>query len=155
MLPQRGLTSRAMSAPRIRTLGRCSRARELNHSATEPAPISKFFVYLLFTPSIIIDWRGPDISVTCIFERSLQYILILPRSWGLGEGIVRPRNSNKSQFSISSEKCQLRSLRWEMIQMWSRTVGRDSRRFDNIISRTCWLDIEEEGVGVIKDNWNF
>ena len=35
---QRGLTSGAMSAPRIRTLGRRSGARELNHSATEPAP---------------------------------------------------------------------------------------------------------------------
>uniref|UniRef100_A0A9L0JLB2 Prostaglandin E synthase 3 n=1 Tax=Equus asinus TaxID=9793 RepID=A0A9L0JLB2_EQUAS len=40
-LPQHGLTSGAMSAPRIQTgetLGRCSRARELNHSATGPAP---------------------------------------------------------------------------------------------------------------------
>ncbi|XP_046524453.1 bifunctional peptidase and arginyl-hydroxylase JMJD5 isoform X4 [Equus quagga] len=36
--PQRSLMSGAMSAPRIRTLGRCSGARELNHSATEPAP---------------------------------------------------------------------------------------------------------------------
>ena len=37
-LPQRGLTSSAMSAPRIQTLGRRSGARELNHSAMEPAP---------------------------------------------------------------------------------------------------------------------
>ena len=39
--PQRGPTSGAMSAPRIRTgktLGRCSRARKLNHSAMGPAP---------------------------------------------------------------------------------------------------------------------
>ena len=38
---QHGLTSGAMSAPRIRTgetLGRRSGARELNHSATGPAP---------------------------------------------------------------------------------------------------------------------
>ena len=40
-LPQRGLMSNAMSAPRIQTaetLGRCSRAWELNRSAAGPAP---------------------------------------------------------------------------------------------------------------------
>ena len=37
--PQRGLTGGGMSAPRIQTLGRRRRACELNHSATEPAPI--------------------------------------------------------------------------------------------------------------------
>ena len=40
--PQRGLTSGAMSAPRIRTLGRRSRAWELNHSATERPPFQPF-----------------------------------------------------------------------------------------------------------------
>ena len=38
MPPQRDLTNGAMSAPRIRTLGRRSGARELNHSAMELAP---------------------------------------------------------------------------------------------------------------------
>ena len=40
-LPQHGLMSGTMSAPRIQTgetLGRCSGARQLNHSATGPAP---------------------------------------------------------------------------------------------------------------------
>ena len=37
--PQLGLTSGAMSPPRIRTLGRCPGAHELNHSAAEPAPV--------------------------------------------------------------------------------------------------------------------
>ena len=36
--PHCGLTSSAVSAPRIRTLGRRSTAHKLNHSATEPAP---------------------------------------------------------------------------------------------------------------------
>ena len=42
MPPQRGLMSGAMSSPRIRTLGRRSKAHELNHSATEPAPDDYF-----------------------------------------------------------------------------------------------------------------
>ena len=37
MPPQRGLMRGAVSPPRIRTLGRRGGARELNHSATEPA----------------------------------------------------------------------------------------------------------------------
>ena len=41
--PQHGLTSGAMSAPRIQTLGHRSRARELNHLATEPAPEVQIF----------------------------------------------------------------------------------------------------------------
>uniref|UniRef100_A0A9L0RV82 Potassium channel tetramerization domain containing 19 n=1 Tax=Equus caballus TaxID=9796 RepID=A0A9L0RV82_HORSE len=47
--PQRGLTSGAMSAPRIRTsetLVACSGVLELNHSATGPAPFY-FFLKLL------------------------------------------------------------------------------------------------------------
>ena len=42
MLPQHGLMSSAMSVPRIQTLGHHSGARELNHSAMEPAPGSNF-----------------------------------------------------------------------------------------------------------------
>ena len=36
--------SGAMSGPRIRTLGRRSGVRKLNHSATEPAPLSFFIL---------------------------------------------------------------------------------------------------------------
>ena len=49
MLPQRGLTSGAMSAPRMRTsetLGCSSGVRELNHLAMGPAPIS-FYLSVL------------------------------------------------------------------------------------------------------------
>ena len=50
--PQRGLMNGAMSAPRIRTgqtLGRQSRARELNHSATGPAPKNLRFLGTLWS----------------------------------------------------------------------------------------------------------
>ena len=56
MPPQRGLRSGAVSAPRIRTLGRRSGARELNHSATEPAPgialccQRHFCMFVIFVP---------------------------------------------------------------------------------------------------------
>uniref|UniRef100_A0A9L0SC05 Copper homeostasis protein cutC homolog n=1 Tax=Equus caballus TaxID=9796 RepID=A0A9L0SC05_HORSE len=47
MPSQCGLTSGAMSAPRIRTLDHCSGARELNHSAMEPAPLyNSYFFYM-------------------------------------------------------------------------------------------------------------
>ena len=42
--PQSGLSSGAMSAPRIRTLGRRSGARELKHSAMGPAPQVTIFL---------------------------------------------------------------------------------------------------------------
>ena len=47
MLPQHGLMSGAMSAPRIRTgetLGRGGGSRELNHSATGPVPVIPTFI---------------------------------------------------------------------------------------------------------------
>ena len=52
MLPQHGLMSGVMAAPRIQTcetLGRQSGARELNHSATGPAPKVAFLIGSSYT----------------------------------------------------------------------------------------------------------
>ena len=56
MPPQRGLTSSAMSALRIRTLGRRSGVCELNQLATELAPEG----FLLFLPE---DLQRPGLAI--------------------------------------------------------------------------------------------
>ena len=64
MLPQHGLMSGAMSAPRIRThesLGRWSRGRELNHSATGPAPSYPLLKWLLS----FLHWIPPKCPSLC------------------------------------------------------------------------------------------
>ena len=63
MPPQRGLTSDAMCEPRIRTLGHPSGVRELNHSATEPAPY----------PHILAD------EMSMLFQLSQDIMLVFQK----------------------------------------------------------------------------
>ena len=50
-LPQRGLMSSAMSVEPTKHWAACSRAHELNHSATGPAPICRNFIDCLINSS--------------------------------------------------------------------------------------------------------
>ena len=61
MLPQHGLTTGAMSVPRIwtgETLGCRSRVHELNHSATGPAPRHCVKVSLFYPYNLSVIWLG-------------------------------------------------------------------------------------------------
>ena len=64
MPPQHGLMSGAMSVPRIQTsetLGRQSRAHELNHSVTGPAPKHIFLICIF---DAFISWGFADTGGT-------------------------------------------------------------------------------------------
>ena len=67
MLPQPGWMSGAMSAPGIRTgetLGRRSGVRELNRSATGPAPMTSFLTLVQFT----LECDILTVNFKCLFK---------------------------------------------------------------------------------------